>query len=97
VVYPYVHVTGSVEEIVQRKATGVARCGTLFLVGHRPIDLATGAATAAAGQVQVSVGAARSPPSIRTGGHGSSPMTVRGRWPGTSVDAVDRASFFALA
>jgi hypothetical protein len=29
-------------------ATGVARGGTLFLVGHRPIDPATGAATAAA-------------------------------------------------
>ena len=37
---------------------GVARGGTLFLVGHRPIDPATGAATAAAGQVQVSVEAA---------------------------------------
>ena len=54
----YVHVAGSVEEMVQRMATGVARGGTLFLVGHRPIDPATGAATAAAGQVQVSVGAA---------------------------------------
>jgi hypothetical protein len=39
--------------------TGVARGGTLFLVGHRPIDPATGAATAAMGQVQVSVEAAR--------------------------------------
>jgi hypothetical protein len=58
-VCPHVHVTGSVEEIVQRKATGVAHRGTLFLVVHRPIDLATGAATAAAGQVQVSVEAAR--------------------------------------
>jgi 2-polyprenyl-3-methyl-5-hydroxy-6-metoxy-1,4-benzoquinol methylase len=55
----YVHAAGSVEELVQRLATGVARGGTLFLVGHRPIDPATGAATAAAGQVQVSVGAAR--------------------------------------
>lgn len=44
--------------MVQRMATGVARGGTLFLVGHRPIDLATGAATAAAGQRQVSVEAA---------------------------------------
>jgi 2-polyprenyl-3-methyl-5-hydroxy-6-metoxy-1,4-benzoquinol methylase len=34
----YVHVAGSVEEMVQRMATGVARGGTLFLVGHRPID-----------------------------------------------------------
>jgi hypothetical protein len=58
VVCLYVHVAGSVEEMVQRMATGVARGGTLFLVGHRPIDPATGAATAAAGQVQVSVEAA---------------------------------------
>jgi hypothetical protein len=58
VVCLYVHVAGSVEEMVQRMATGVARGGTLFLVGHRPIDPATGAATAAAGQMQVSVEAA---------------------------------------
>jgi hypothetical protein len=50
VVCLYVHVAGSVEEMVQRMATGVARGGTLFVVGHRPIDPATGAATAAAGQ-----------------------------------------------
>jgi 2-polyprenyl-3-methyl-5-hydroxy-6-metoxy-1,4-benzoquinol methylase len=58
VVCQYVHVAGSVAELVQRMAGGVARGGTLFLVGHRPIDPATGAATAAAGQVQVSVEAA---------------------------------------
>ena len=58
VVCLYVHVAGSVEEMVRRMATGVAPGGTLFLVGHRPIDPATGAATAAAGQVQVSVEAA---------------------------------------
>ena len=55
VVCLYLHVAGSVEELVERLATGVARDGTLLLVGHRPIDPATGAATAAAGQVQVSV------------------------------------------
>ena len=55
VVSLYVHVAGSVEAMVQRLATGVAPGGTLFLVGHRPIDPATGAETAAAGQVQVSV------------------------------------------
>ena len=49
---------GSVEELVQRLATGVAPGGTLFLVGHGPIDPVTGEATAAAGQVQVSVEAA---------------------------------------
>ncbi len=51
----YVHVPGSVEEMVRRLATGVAHGGTLLLVGHRPIDPATGDPTAAAGQVQVSV------------------------------------------
>jgi 2-polyprenyl-3-methyl-5-hydroxy-6-metoxy-1,4-benzoquinol methylase len=51
----YVHVAGSVEEMVQRMAAAVAPGGTLFLVGHRPVDPATGAATAAARQVQISV------------------------------------------
>jgi SAM-dependent methyltransferase len=59
VVCLYVHVAGSVEEMVGRMAAGVARGGTLFMLGHRPVDPATGAATAAAGQVQVSVEAAR--------------------------------------
>jgi 2-polyprenyl-3-methyl-5-hydroxy-6-metoxy-1,4-benzoquinol methylase len=58
VVCLYVHVAGSVTELVQRMAAGVAPGGTLLLVGHRPIDPATGAATPAAGQVQVSVGEA---------------------------------------
>jgi SAM-dependent methyltransferase len=51
----YVHVAGSVEEMVRRMGAGVAPGGTLLLVGHRPLDPATGAATRAAGQVQVSV------------------------------------------
>ncbi|WP_394834337.1 class I SAM-dependent methyltransferase [Pendulispora rubella] len=55
VVCLYVHAAGAVDEMVRRMAKGVAVGGTLFLVGHRPIDPATGAATAAAGQVQVSV------------------------------------------
>jgi len=54
----YVHATSSVEDLVVRMANGVAPGGTLFLVGHRPIDPSTGAATAAASQVQVSVEAA---------------------------------------
>lgn len=58
VVCLYVHVAGSVEELVRRMASGVAPGGTLFLVGHRPVDPSTGAATAAANQVQVSVDAA---------------------------------------
>ncbi len=58
VVCLYVHVAGSVEAMVRRMADGVAPGGTLFLVGHRPIDPGTGAATPAADQVQVSVEAA---------------------------------------
>ncbi len=59
VVSLYVHAAGAVEELVRRLADAVAPGGTLLLVGHRPIDPATGAATRAAGQVQVSVEAAR--------------------------------------
>src|SRR5688500_992836 len=33
----YVHVAGSVDKMVQGLAAGVARGGTLFLVGHRPV------------------------------------------------------------
>jgi SAM-dependent methyltransferase len=51
----YVHVAGSVGEMVRRLGAGVAPGGTLFLVGHRPFDPATGAPTSATGQVQVSV------------------------------------------
>ena len=51
----YVHVAGSMVEMVQRLGTGVAPGGTLLLVGHRPTDPATGVPTPAAGQVQVSV------------------------------------------
>lgn len=59
VVCLYVHVTTSVEDFVRRMANAVAPNGSLFLVGHRPVDPSTGAATAAANQVQVSVEAAR--------------------------------------
>lgn len=55
VVCLYVHIAGSVEELVRRMASGVAPGGTLFMLGHRPIDPATGQPTRAAGQVQVSV------------------------------------------
>ena len=51
----YVHVAGSVVEMVTRLAAGVAPGGTLLLVGHRPVDPETGVLTPAAGQVQVSV------------------------------------------
>lgn len=54
----YVHMAGGVEETVRRLAAGVAPGGTLLLVGHRPVDPTTGNATAAAGQVQISVSTA---------------------------------------
>ena len=75
---------------MRRLAAGVAPGGTLFLVGHRPTDPATGAATAAADQVQVSVASATA-------------ALDPGRWDlivaedrpravaGTGVDAVIRA------
>jgi 2-polyprenyl-3-methyl-5-hydroxy-6-metoxy-1,4-benzoquinol methylase len=43
----YVHVAGAVGEMVERTGAGVAPGGTLFLVGHRPVDPATEAATPA--------------------------------------------------
>jgi SAM-dependent methyltransferase len=55
----YVHVDGSVPEMVRRLGSGVAPGGSLFLVGHLPVDPATGKPTPAAGQVQVSVDAAQ--------------------------------------
>jgi SAM-dependent methyltransferase len=58
VVSLYVHVAGPVEDMVSRLAGGVAMGGTLLLVGHLPVDPVTGAATPAAGQVQVTVDAA---------------------------------------
>ena len=51
----YVHVAGSVGEMVTRLGKAVAPGGTLFLVGHLPVDPATGEPTPAVGQVQVSV------------------------------------------
>ncbi|MCW2796015.1 methyltransferase domain-containing protein [Nocardioides sp.] len=54
----YVHVAGSVGEMVTRLGSGVAPGGTLFLVGHLPVDPATGAPSPAAEQVQVTVDAA---------------------------------------
>lgn len=90
VVSLYVHVVGSVEDMVRRMATGVAVGGTLFMVGHRPLDPNTGAATAAAGQVQVSVeSAVRALPSNRwefvVAEERARPIA------GTGVDAVIRA------
>lgn len=90
VVCLYVHAAGSVEEMVGRLAAGVARGGTLLLVGHRPVDPITGTATAAAGQVQVSVESARAALDP-----GRWEMVVAEERPrptaGTGVDAVIRA------
>ena len=86
----YVHIAGSVEETVQRLASGVAPGGTLFLVGHRPVDPATGAETAAAGQVQVSVETAVAALDPRRW----EPVVAEDRpraTSGTGVDAVIRA------
>ena len=55
VVSLYVHVAGSVDEMVRRLAIGVAPGGTVLMIGHRPIDPETGQPTPARNQVQVSV------------------------------------------
>lgn len=85
----YVHMAGSVKDTVRRLATGVAPGGTLLLVGHRPIDPATGAETAAAGQTQVSVDAvaALDPPHWELIVAEDRPRATQG----TGVDAVIRA------
>jgi SAM-dependent methyltransferase len=54
----YVHVAGPVGDMVTRLARGVAPGGTLLLVGHLPVDPATGEPSPAAGQRQVTVDAA---------------------------------------
>jgi SAM-dependent methyltransferase len=51
----YVHVAGAVGEMVTRLGGGVAPGGTLLLVGHLPVDPATGDPSPAAGQQQVTV------------------------------------------
>jgi 2-polyprenyl-3-methyl-5-hydroxy-6-metoxy-1,4-benzoquinol methylase len=90
VVSLYVHIADSVEAMVQRLAAGVAPGGTLFMVGHRPIDPTTGAETAAAGQLQVSVDtvtAALDPNRWTFLVAEDRPRPL----PGTGVDAVIRA------
>ena len=86
----YVHVAGSVEDRVRRMADAVAPGGTLFLVGHRPIDPSTGAPTAAASQVQFSVESAVAALDSQTW-----ELAVAEERPravaGTGVDAVIRA------
>lgn len=65
VVCLYVHAARGVDELGRRLASGVARGGTLFMVGHRPVDPATGRLTAAASQVQISVESATAALSTR--------------------------------
>ena len=92
----YVHAAGPAEELVRRMAAGVAGGGTLLMVGHRPVDPATGKPTAAAGQVQVSVEAARAALDPERW-----EMLVAAERPrpraGTGVDAVIRAQRRALS
>jgi hypothetical protein len=84
-------VAGSVREMVRRLAAGVAPGGTLLLVGHRPVDPATGAPTRAAGQVQISVDTA-----VAALDPGRWEIVVAEDRPrqaaGTGVDAVVRAT-----
>jgi SAM-dependent methyltransferase len=90
VVCLYVHVAGSVPEMVRRMGAGVAPGGTLLLVGHRPIDPVTGAATPAVGQQQVSVRAtvaALDPDQWKVVVAEDRPRAAAG----TGVDAVIRA------
>jgi hypothetical protein len=79
-----------VEEMIRGLGNGVAAGGTLFMVGHRPIDPMNGATTPAARQVQVpnqSAVAALDP--------GRWDLVVAEERPrrvaGTGVDAVIRA------
>lgn len=87
VVCLYVHIAGSVDEMVSRMASGVAPGGTLFMVGHQPIDPATGAETRAAGQVQVAVRDA----AVLDAGAWEVVAEERARAHGGGVDAVIRA------
>ena len=76
----FVHVAGSVEEMVQRMASGVAPGGTLLMVGHHP----------AGDQVQVSVEqavAALDPDRLEIVVAEDRPRATAG----TGVDAVIRA------
>lgn len=90
VVCLYVHAAAGAADLVQRMSRGVTVGGTLFMVGHRPIDPATGASTAAADQQQVSVESA-----VATLDPERWELVVAEERPrpvaGTGVDAVIRA------
>ena len=89
VVSLYVHVAGAMEEMVRHLADAVAPGGTLLLVGHQPVDPATGAPTRAAGQQQVSLRAARTV--LDPGDWTLLVAEERVRSTGSGVDAVIRA------
>ena len=91
----YVHVAGSVGEMVRRLGTGVAPGGTLFLVGHLPVDPALGTPTPAAGQVQVSVDAAVEALDAREWQIVVAEERRRRAAAGTGADAVVRAVYRA--
>lgn len=55
VVSLYVHIAGPVEAAIRKLAHAVTVGGSLLMIGHRPIDPATGTRTQASGQVQISV------------------------------------------
>jgi 2-polyprenyl-3-methyl-5-hydroxy-6-metoxy-1,4-benzoquinol methylase len=80
VVCLYVHVAGSVEEMVRRMATGVARGGTLFWLVIAPSTRPPEPRRPRPGRYR-SLWRPRSPPSIRASGSRSSPMSARGRQP----------------
>lgn len=86
----YLHVPGSVREMVTRLGSGVAPGGTLFLVGHLPVDPATGAPSPATGQTQVTVDAVLEALAPREWEILVSEERLRSA-AGTGVDAVVRA------
>ncbi len=55
----YLHAPRGAQDLIRRLARHVAPGGTLFLVGHRPLDPVTGTPTIAAGQTQLSLEDAR--------------------------------------
>src|SRR5512133_713855 len=80
VVCLYVHVAGSVEEMVQRMAPGSFAAGPCSWLAIARSTRPPERRRPRPGRCR-SLSRPRSPPSIRTGGSWSSQMTVRGRWP----------------
>lgn len=87
----YVHVAGPVEEMVARLANGVAPGGTLFMVGHLPVDPETGEPSPAAGQQQVTVEEALN--ALPEDNWSIDTAEVMRRADGRGADAVVRATY----